>query len=76
VLRIEGPVLLGVSLLYAVNRGEWDLSSATSRTKPVDDRLSDGPAIGVAGFSLPWLRLGVIALTAYIAAVPMTYLPA
>jgi putative ABC transport system permease protein len=31
---------------------------------------------GTAKFSLPWLRLGVIILAAYIAAVLMTYLPA
>ncbi len=31
---------------------------------------------GTAEFSLPWLRLGVIILTTYVAAVLMTYLPA
>lgn len=31
---------------------------------------------GTADFSLPWLRLGVIVLAAYVAAVMMTYLPA
>jgi putative ABC transport system permease protein len=31
---------------------------------------------GTAEFSLPWLRLGVIVLAAYVAAVLMTYLPA
>jgi putative ABC transport system permease protein len=31
---------------------------------------------GTAEFSLPWLRLGVIILAAYVAAVLMTYLPA
>ncbi len=31
---------------------------------------------GSAEFSLPWLRLGVIILTTYVAAVLMTYLPA
>jgi putative ABC transport system permease protein len=31
---------------------------------------------GTAEFNLPWLRLGVIILAAYVAAVVMTYLPA